>query len=350
MQCDGLSSIGTVSCCQKPDPLSSALVRRQPSFISTCSTTDNDSRFGRLSPTEDAEEMSTPWLWSGGYSIAKAEGKCEDAYFAETCGCGVADGVGSMAQFANHGVDAAAYAAELMAIAARSLRGRCDTQASPCSMLGGALEAVEAAEKGVTAYGASTITVLELSGLTLDIANLGDSGFMVIRKNPLLGAFEILARSTSQQHAWNFPYQLLRVPPTLRVRLPRGMRTDSARDCATLKMAVCPGDLVLLFTDGVTDNLHDSDITDIVESECCSGGGSPPEALAQKLALAAYNRSIDEVADTPFAREARENGMPSYCGGKIDDVTVVAAWVMPGAHSASSTPSGEEEATPIALA
>ena len=50
--------------------------------------------------------------------------------------------------------------------------------------------------------GSSTACVLALQGATLHAANLGDSGFMVVRRN------KVHYKSRSQQHQFNFPYQL----------------------------------------------------------------------------------------------------------------------------------------------
>ena len=50
--------------------------------------------------------------------------------------------------------------------------------------------------------GSSTACVLALEGDTLHAANLGDSGFMVVRRN------KVHYKSRSQQHQFNFPYQL----------------------------------------------------------------------------------------------------------------------------------------------
>ena len=50
--------------------------------------------------------------------------------------------------------------------------------------------------------GSSTACVLALEGDTLHAANLGDSGFMVVRRN------KVHYKSRSQQHQLNFPFQL----------------------------------------------------------------------------------------------------------------------------------------------
>lgn len=50
--------------------------------------------------------------------------------------------------------------------------------------------------------GSSTACILVLDGTHINAANLGDSGFMIIR------GLEIVYRTKEQQHSFNFPYQI----------------------------------------------------------------------------------------------------------------------------------------------
>merc|ERR1719401_1821686 len=61
-------------------------------------------------------------LWSGAHKLKKQQGPCEDAYFANSNALGVADGVGCMVQFSSYGINAAAYAADLMKYASAALQ------------------------------------------------------------------------------------------------------------------------------------------------------------------------------------------------------------------------------------
>lgn len=54
----------------------------------------------------------------------------------------------------------------------------------------------------VALQGTSTVCILALEGNKLHAANLGDSGFLVVRKRT------VVFRCPSQQHRFNFPYQL----------------------------------------------------------------------------------------------------------------------------------------------
>lgn len=279
-------------------------------------------------------------LLSGASRLPKPGGRCEDAFFIGTQALGVADGVGAMANYARFGVDAAAYSAELMEISSKSLLpdGRAwniaeDTKTTVAAY---AAEALALAETGVKSYGASTATVLALKGNSVGVANLGDSGFMLLRKAPR--GMAIIERSREQQHSWNLPYQLLRVPPRLTSRLPKNTKLDSAADSEQYEVTVRSGDLLILFTDGLSDNLHDEEVLQVVNRTLSPAFGellgspgltTPAEDVAKALALAAQERSKDPVAKVPFVENSRRQGHGECQGGKVDDITVVAAWVVP---------------------
>merc|ERR1719401_2538169 len=74
-------------------------------------------------------------LWSGAHKLKKQQGPCEDAYFANSNALGVADGVGCMVQFASYGINAAAYAADLMKHASAALEPGDATDAEGTTLL-----------------------------------------------------------------------------------------------------------------------------------------------------------------------------------------------------------------------
>jgi len=269
------------------------------------------------------------YLQSGAFQVRKPGGRCEDAHFLGERALGVADGVGSMVGFASHGVDAAAYAAELMerasAAAARLGGGARASGAGPAEV---ARAALAAAEEGAEAFGASTALVVTFEDGVVGAANLGDSGFAVLRPSDAQDSWRVVARSKEQQHYWNCPYQLCRLPQSLHSRLRPGWKLDTAADCDSYEVAAEAGDLVLLFTDGLSDNLHEHEILEIVDR----GALASPEGLAEALATAASVRSLDPKADVPFSEACRRKGFAPH-GGKPDDITVVAAWVMNGETS-----------------
>lgn len=60
------------------------------------------------------------------------------------------------------------------------------------------------------------------------------------------------------------------------------------------------GDVVVLGTDGLWDNLHDDEIADAVMAGLRRG--ESPSAIAQRVLAAAIERAVTKNADTPYAR------------------------------------------------
>lgn len=275
-------------------------------------------------------------FWAAAHLLKKKTGACEDAFFVDPHGLGVADGVGCMVQFASYGINAAAYAAELMEHAAAALGpGGCADIATTGSQSpeDRACLALSAAETQAKAYGASTITVLVHDGDRIGVSNLGDSGYMLLRK--AAHGMTVVHRSEEQQHSWNCPYQLTRLPPVLLKRFPK-LSLDTAADSDTYSASIREGDLILMFSDGLRDNLHEREVLHIVDRALSPAFAdllslpdqcTPPEIIARALALAAQERSMDPTAKVPFVEYSRRHGFDCL-GGKQDDITVVAAWVV----------------------
>lgn len=284
------------------------------------------------STTNDGHVLRPLRFWYGAHMLKKQVGACEDAYFHTQDSMGVADGVGCMVQFASYGINAAAYAAELMENAAAALeesRSSCPEAVSERSR-----SAVAAAESQAKAYGASTISVLTLHRASVGVANLGDSGFMHLRKGQ--HGMVIVRKSDEQQHSWNCPYQLTRLPPALMSKFPK-LALDTAADCEEYSFDVREGDLILMFSDGLRDNLHDREVLHIVDCALSPAfaeliglpeHSTDPKHVARALALAAQERSLDPVAKVPFVQYSKNHGYECQ-GGKQDDITVVAAWLVP---------------------
>lgn len=202
---------------------------------------------------------------------------------------------------------------------------------------------------------------------TLDLANLGDSGYLLLRLNG------VHAYSRAQTHDFNTPFQLSAIPPSLLARMAtfggRGF-CDLPRDADVSHTALQHGDVLLLATDGLWDNLFNQDVLAIAsrvmaesgawsmseggyiraardlspfthppapsvtgEGEETAGGSAPaPRTLQNAIAVAvtsaARAASVDKKVLTPFGKEVRAT-YPNerWDGGKIDDICVVAAIV-----------------------
>jgi protein phosphatase PTC7 len=84
---------------------------------------------------------------------------------------------------------------------------------------------------------------------------------------------------------------------------------------------VLKGDIVVMATDGVFDNVYDADM------EPCILDNKTPESRADCIGEKAYKMSHDRKYFSPFAKGAKEAGK-YYIGGKKDDITVVVAEII----------------------
>lgn len=221
----------------------------------------------------------------------------EDAYFlsSDMKAIGVADGVGGWGDI---GVDPALYSRSLMEgskLAAESTVAPRD----PVELMS------EGYQYSAYVQGSSTACILTLDGTILSAANLGDSGFMVVR------GLEIIYRTKEQQHSFNFPYQI------------GTGSADKPHHSQRIQIEVQPDDLIILGTDGLWDNLFDDDIIDILASS-----SSDPATIAQLIARQAHIVANDKDIISPFSKSARSNGYPLATGGKLDDITVLCARVV----------------------
>ena len=188
-------------------------------------------------------------------------------------------------------------------------------------------------------FGSSTACVVMINRETgeLKFGNLGDSGFIILSPVDTLEGFgskyRIKFKSESQQHHFNCPYQLTLAPPNGRAIDSSDLTdTDNSTD-PPRRLSVETGDIVLVMTDGVIDNLFDDELEELVSSSINihSRKSSPsevPRLIAQDIAFRARTLSEDSKRESPFTIEARKNDLHSL-GGKEDDITVVAAVIYP---------------------
>lgn len=160
----------------------------------------------------------------------------------------------------------------------------------------------------------------------MSIANLGDCCLIVIRSN------EIVFRTDEMQHAFNFPLQL-----------GTHSRDEPMKDAARYDVDVMKGDIVVLGSDGLMDNLvshmdrvsyqprsvsgsrqFDEDILETLEQfsapDSTKSGDLPPfapQTVSDALCRRARAVSEQTSATTPFMVRAIEEGI-DFVGGKKD--------------------------------
>ncbi|ROT37424.1 protein serine/threonine phosphatase 2C [Sodiomyces alkalinus F11] len=227
-------------------------------------------------------------------------------------------------------------------------------------------------DRTIRAGGSTACVAVAAPDGTLDVANLGDSGFLQLR----LGA--VHASSEPQTHAFNTPFQLSVVPPSVAARMAAfggAQLSDFPRDADVSHHQLRHGDVLVFASDGVWDNLFDQDVLRITRRVMTSSGAwvttpsdsegqavaednkggirviddlrpltatqeqrsasspsrvpvSLQSVLATEITAAAKAASINSKRDGPFAKEVQKwYPHENWRGGKVDDVVVVVAVV-----------------------
>ncbi|XP_041447633.1 protein phosphatase PTC7 homolog fig [Drosophila obscura] len=243
---------------------------------------------------------------------------------------GVADGVGGWREM---GIDAGLFAKDLM--------HRCFTHAqrptfdarNPRNLLIQCYGEMKRRWKPILGSSTACVVALNRSESTLYTANLGDSGFIVIRNG------SVLNRSEEQTHSFNMPFQMTVPPPESSHDL--WFCDDPAKAVAT-RLLLQPNDLVLLATDGLFDNMPESMLLDMLAKVQGVHEEKALQEAVNRVVERASALSTNPIYMSPFSIKAMENNVEYPRGGKPDDITVVLASVaMRKRHTTSAANSTE---------
>ncbi|KAF0687628.1 Aste57867_20612 [Aphanomyces stellatus] len=261
---------------------------------------------------------------------------------------GVSDGVGSWFE---QGFSAGMYSRELMsaAQAAAKLSMANQSHVNPSEVLHAAWQNVS--QKSIMGSATACVVALDPIQGELYAVNLGDSGFLIIRdkrsdlktaekRGTLDGSLmrkmksptdltpagrrkgaHVSYRSPQQLHYFNCPFQLGHYIPGPDMPEGSGPLFETPADGVNLRVPVEDGDLIILATDGLFDNVDEEQLLEIVAAE------PDVENMTRKLVKKAYDLSLDRKIDSPFARLAKENDK-MWGGGMPDDITIIVARVV----------------------
>ncbi|THY32794.1 protein serine/threonine phosphatase 2C [Aureobasidium pullulans] len=267
---------------------------------------------------------------------------------------GLADGVGG---WRDSGIDPGRYSHGLCKyMATKTHRPETEGDLKPRNLLQFGYEKVMS-DRSIQAGGCTAcIGAIEPSG-ALEVANLGDSGFLILAPG------KVSFMSPAQTHAFNTPYQLSKL--TERMKAQNRIFGNSAQISETPAQSdvtnhkLHHGELVIFATDGVLDNLSAMDILKIVQpimekrgywsaASSANQGVESKEAIVKadklrdpkeeknvanlpsELAYAIMRNAkiagLDTRRDGPFAKEVHKY-FPNeeYHGGKPDDIAVIVA-------------------------
>ncbi|KAK3336557.1 protein serine/threonine phosphatase 2C [Cercophora scortea] len=304
----------------------------------------------------------------------------QDAFFVSRLGTnpgevalGVADGVGG---WMDSGVDPADFShafCDYMAAAAHEHKtGPAAKPLTARQLMQKGYEAV-CHDPAIKAGGSTAIVGLLSEDGTAEVANLGDSGFILLRANG------VHASSEPQTHAFNTPFQLSVVPPSMLLRAAAfggAQLMDQPRDAEVTRHALRHGDVLVFASDGLWDNLFSQDILRIVNRTMANLGAwtstdagiqvapdlspytqvesktpSPDDSnsntearsaqkpsarpvvtlqslLAMEIVGAAKSASLNSKLDGPFSKEVKKYyPHEAWHGGKEDDICAVVVLV-----------------------
>ncbi|KAI8470187.1 MAG: Serine/threonine protein phosphatase [Monoraphidium minutum] len=242
----------------------------------------------------------------------------EDAYFCCTgrnniFGMGVADGV---YMWKEQGIDSGAMSRALMETSMHMVQAGCE---DVLKVLQVAARHVQS--EGVMGSSTACLVTINRSAGRLQAATLGDSGMFVIgrqagggRAATGSGRLEVRWRTPQQEHEFGRPYQLGHFA-----------HADVPEDADLATFVVHPGDVIVAGSDGLLDNLSELEILE--EVGACLRANLRASQMAQRIAKAAFEASVDRKRVTPYSRAATEAFDMVYSGGKKDDIAVVVALV-----------------------
>lgn len=233
----------------------------------------------------------------------------EDAFFVCSSGCGsmgVADGVGS---WITDGIDPSLYPKGLM----RSVFEYLKSESHDADVL----SALEFGHGHTKSPGSATVclAVVKPAGI-LEVVNLGNCGLRIIR-----GA-KCVFSTDAMFHEFNMPYQIGN-PLIL-------TETDWPCNAETFSIEIQEGDLIIMGTDGLFDNLWNDEITRIANSFYSSSPDvESAKEVAKRIAEVAHFNGKQENLRTPWSVQRAAAGVGPFIkrifpqGGKMDDCTVL---------------------------
>lgn len=282
---------------------------------------------------------------------------------------GVADGVGSWREF---GIDPREFSHKLMmecenillesSCDKNDLNQKCKAEQkqkkpimTPAELMGKAYGRL----KEDNIIGSSTACVALFDGLRhqLHFSNLGDSGIIVLRhidsnvagtlkrdrttpRHQRQSDLRVAFVSQQQLKSFNHPYQLGWTGEDIDIE---DTSFKNACESCTTSIHIRPGDLIVMATDGLFDNVELDDINkialewekkhnfvrngDVCQTTMALESSKAVQDLSMTLVERARENSLDNTTDSPFAMLAKENDI-MWSGGMPDDCTVIAMQIV----------------------
>ena len=168
--------------------------------------------------------------------------------------------------------------------------------------------------------GSSSVTVISIDNhnTMLRGVNIGSNEYIIYRKKVLKrgrAKYRYTPRLTGESlmEEFNVPKQV-------------GVEFDSGRGAVEKDLKIHGGELVVVFSDGVSANLFKHQLMKIINASV-KKRPDDVDFIAEQIVEKAFKVSIDESVKSPFSELAKVNGI-EYLGGRIDDISVIVAEVV----------------------
>ncbi|GAB4838330.1 hypothetical protein Ancab_027860 [Ancistrocladus abbreviatus] len=211
---------------------------------------------------------------------------------------GVAGGV---CQWSLEGNLDGCYAQELMQNCERTVSGE------DIDKLSDVREVLKLSAAAVQSHGLATVLIAHFNHQVLHVANIGDTGFCLIRNG------FVYHKSSPMAYEFNFPLQI-------------GRGDDPLEVLEEYCVDVEDGDVIVTATDGLFDNLYVHEIASIVSKSVAAS--MKPKEIADLLATTAQKVGMSASGRTPFGDAVQAAGYAGYSGGKLDAMTVIVSLVL----------------------
>jgi protein phosphatase PTC7 len=148
-------------------------------------------------------------------------------------------------------------------------------------------------------YRTACIATIDAAYGVLRGANVGDSGFMVVRGAP--GFREAAHRSPHQEHEFGCPFQL-----------GHHANSDAPDDAMLTTFPLESGDVIVMGSDGLWDNLSEMELLEVIErifkgnpkGVHLAEDQSTMTKATREIVAAAYHASMDKRRTTPYSLAA----------------------------------------------
>ena len=255
---------------------------------------------------------------SAGYSVGKLAHINEDAFFCNEQALGIADGIGSIKT--EFGISSCEFSHELMKKCEIYSREFIDDHRKQFTCKNIIKNAYEMLESG----GGSTFLLAVLSKRQLNILNLGDSGMILARYDR---NFKVVFQTTPKLHNSCTPYQLTRRFSSKQLSqnasLTRNLdKSDDVNDADEFMITTLPGDIIVMGSDGLWDNINPNELTKILDQY----NGQSVKKLAAIITKIAKIRAVGMNALNHAGEMIFTKSLDF--AGKLDDITVIVARIV----------------------